>query len=511
MAVAVVGSGPSGVAAASALLDRGEKVTLLDVGITLEASRTAVAQQMANLDPLEWTSEQTSYLFPKAARGSGVPRKLKLGSNYPYRDAAFHPPLINTTGLEPSFARGGLSSVWGAAVAPYRQSDVSDWPIAYESLAYGPVMQILGLHAEKSDISISRQAASMWDTISKNGVRLGRAGIQAELATVAIQTRDGDPQSHCKRCGMCLDGCPYGSIYDAARTLEKLRLNPSFSHIADFVVAQVHETADDVTVRGFRRDAPDALSFSASRVLLACGVVPTTTILLRSMAAYDRPVSILDSQYFLAPAVLLKSVPNVREERIHALSQLFVGLLDPKISTRWVHLQIYSYSPWIGQAVASLLRGRVGRIDALARLIEQRSIVLQGYLHSDDSGQMLLELTRRHGREEVLLAPRPNCETRGMVRRVLYKLLWSAPALGAAVLPPMAKVADVGRGFHCGGSFPMRKDPGCFESDTLGRPHGWTRVHAVDATVLPSIPSRTITCSVMANAYRIAAEVAALH
>ena len=56
----------------------------------------------------------------------------------------------------------------------------------------------------------------------------------------------------------------------------------------------------------------------------------------------------------------------------------------------------------------------------------------------------------------------------------------------------------------------MREKPGAFESDRLGRPHGWSRVHAVDATVLPSVPATTITFSVMANAHRIGWEAAKL-
>jgi choline dehydrogenase-like flavoprotein len=66
------------------------------------------------------------------------------------------------------------------------------------------------------------------------------------------------------------------------------------------------------------------------------------------------------------------------------------------------------------------------------------------------------------------------------------------------------QLAQPGRGYHSGGSMPMRLQPGELETDTLGRPYGWRRVHAVDATVLPSIPATTITLSVMANAHRIA-------
>ena len=69
---------------------------------------------------------------------------------------------------------------------------------------------------------------------------------------------------------------------------------------------------------------------------------------------------------------------------------------------------------------------------------------------------------------------------------------------------PALQIAPPGRGFHSGGSFPMRAEPGEFECDRLGRPHGFMRVHVVDSTVFPSIPATTITLSVMANAHRIA-------
>jgi hypothetical protein len=64
-----------------------------------------------------------------------------------------------------------------------------------------------------------------------------------------------------------------------------------------------------------------------------------------------------------------------------------------------------------------------------------------------------------------------------------------------------------GAGCHLGGSFPMRANPRSeLETDSLGRPFGWQRVHVVDGACLPSIPATTITFSLMANAHRIAAQ-----
>jgi len=67
----------------------------------------------------------------------------------------------------------------------------------------------------------------------------------------------------------------------------------------------------------------------------------------------------------------------------------------------------------------------------------------------------------------------------------------------------MIQMGKPGRGFHSGGSFPMSRQPKTGETDILGRPRGLQRVHAIDSTVLPSIPATAITYTVMANAYRI--------
>ena len=54
----------------------------------------------------------------------------------------------------------------------------------------------------------------------------------------------------------------------------------------------------------------------------------------------------------------------------------------------------------------------------------------------------------------------------------------------------------------------MRHTPTSIESDTLGQLPDLPSVHIVDASVLPNLPSSTYTYTIMANAHRIASEVA---
>jgi choline dehydrogenase-like flavoprotein len=73
-------------------------------------------------------------------------------------------------------------------------------------------------------------------------------------------------------------------------------------------------------------------------------------------------------------------------------------------------------------------------------------------------------------------------------------------------IPTVASLGAPGESVHCGGTFPMRKSPGDLETDTLGRPTGFSRVHVVDASVFPSLAAATITLTAMANAHRIASQ-----
>ena len=67
---------------------------------------------------------------------------------------------------------------------------------------------------------------------------------------------------------------------------------------------------------------------------------------------------------------------------------------------------------------------------------------------------------KRDGEKDCLhLNALPNPETRRTVKSVVREMLRQSRRLGGIVLPPMLQLAEPGRGFHCGGSFPMREDP----------------------------------------------------
>ena len=79
--------------------------------------------------------------------------------------------------------------------------------------------------------------------------------------------------------------------------------------------------------------------------------------------------------------MLARRTRDVRTEALYTLSQIFIELNRPDISRHTVHLQIYTYSDLIGGAA----RKTLGVLEFLAPQLEDRLLIVQGYLHSDES------------------------------------------------------------------------------------------------------------------------------
>ena len=508
----VIGSGPAGVSCAAALLARGEEVTMLDAGITLEPAAQAALDAMGGQERTDWDTDVLAD-WRRMEAGSGVPRKLSYGSGFAYRRAGEFPPLrAERADFSPSFALGGLSNVWGAAVLPYRQDDMDAWPIRRDALApyYSRVLELMPFAAQIDGLSAafplytdrflahdaSSQAERLLSALERHRDGLARDGITFGRARLAVRSRS-DSGHDCVYCGMCMFGCPYGLIYNSAQTLAELRRDPNFHYIGGQVVERVEESAEGVAVHARPLEGGGVTTYEATRVFLGCGPIPTTKILMESLGIDERIIR--DSQYFLAPLLQLRGSGAMTED-LHTLAQLFIEVNDPGVSECTVHLQIYTYNEFY----EGELRRRFGRFYPLipSGAILSRMLVLQGFLHSDDS--VRVRIRRKDG--ALHLKAGGDRRARRVIGRVMRKLMRNAARLGVAPLLPLLNIEAPGKSFHSGGTFPMRARPGPGECDTLGRPYGLKRVHAIDSTTFPSIPATTITLSIMANAYRIGCE-----
>ncbi len=526
----VIGSGPAGVACATALLNRGRRVHMLDAGVTLEPGKTGLVNLLKATPPEKWSSaDVTAYQSGMNPDVGGVPLKLVYGSDFAYRDADQHLGIhYDNAGLRPSFARGGLSNVWGAAMMPYLEQDMTDWPVKPSELKahYTAVLAFTGLSAGRDDLEKffplhtqtptflrpSRQSQQLLDNMLSHRETLASAGIHFGRARIAVRGNHPPAQDGCVYCRMCMHGCPYGFIYTAADTVTALQANPAFTYQPGVVVTKVQESSQGITVSGYDLRTKEPLNWQGARVFVAAGTIPTTRILLRSLNAYNQTVWLKDSQYFLLPLLLRRRVPGATQESLHALSQLFVEILDPTGRESSAHVQIYSNSDLINEAVAKSFGPLRGTLGYFIKKLQERLLIAQGFIHSKHSSRIAVTLKKGNGPgdDRLELQGEVNVAAKEQVRRLVRKFSSVSRQLGATPLTIMLKVAEPGRSFHSGGSFPMSQEPNGFQTDVLGRVPGWKRIHAVDATIFPSVPATTITFSSMANAHRIGWEAAGL-
>ncbi|MCP3980587.1 MAG: GMC family oxidoreductase [bacterium] len=521
--IVVVGSGPAGVMCAAALRRRGCEVTLLDGGLDLEPERRQRLDRLRRTDPETWPDDWLQEIREATvAKAGGVPLKLVSGSDYPYRDVERLTPFSNRRcSSRPTLARGGFSSIWGAAVMPYASRDIEDhWPLRVADLEphYRSVFERAPLSAVEDDLAAgfplyseshpplesSATADAMLRSLDGARGELRRRGVTHGRSRLAVRAQDDDSGPGCIYCGMCLHGCPHELIYNSATTLDELRRD-GLQYGGDRVVRRVEEHDDAVTLHCVSRADGVTSRIDAERVYIAAGVLGTTRILLESLNAFDRTLPMLDSQYWLLPLLRRAADGDPSHEALHTLAQLFLEIDDPAVSGRTVHLQLYTYNDLYRRAVRSTFGPLGGLAQRLGAGLLRRLVLVQGYLHSEESPRIDVTLRRGNAGASSTLELRQvdNPTTRPTLRRVVKRLHELRRAIGASPVRPLLRVAPAGRGFHSGGTFPMRETPGPFQSDLLGRPHGLSRVHAVDATVFPSVPATTITLSVMANAHRI--------
>ena len=523
----VVGSGPSGVAAALALLERGQPVTMLDVGRELEPERAELPRRLAGLAYEDWPVADREWLAAiDGPRVGGYPRKTTFGSDFAYREEPDLMPLdVREAEILISFARGGLSNIWGANLLSFGASDLGGWPIDEQALApaYRAVLRHVPLSAARGDDFeamlplhrddleprfLSSQAERMLADLDRHRDALHRRGVRFGPSRLGVWTRPGHDHAACVRCGFCMHGCPLDVIYCSSQTLTRLSENPLFRYQPGLYVERFRETDRGVEVDAIRTGDRAPVRFQGQRLFLGCGCYSTARIVMQSLDRYGYRMSMHESQYFLIPMLHRHSFPHAPEERLQTLSQICLRLSDPEVCAHDVQMLIYTYSPLYR---AALERSIARFLPPLKHALLGRLLALQGYLHSDVSPRLGLSLRRDAAGPPVLeVRGQRHPETMQVVRRIEARLRGLARELVAMPIPFSTMVAPPGKSYHGGATFPMSREPGGHQSDLVGRPFKLGRVHVVDASVFPNIPATNLTLTVMANAYRIAAESCAI-
>lgn len=519
----VVGTGPASVAAAKSLLNAGEEVTILEPGCSLESTLELQKIKLSKAEPIDWTEEDLQPITSKVkSTTKGIPKKLVYGSDYVYREVDGASALeFESASMTRSFAKGGLSNVWGACIMPYPTDELVNWPDGSKicSEDYAAVLRFvphaggdsrfgerLPLYSDSyAPFPLSNQAEAFEKDLEKKSELLRSNGLLFGRSRLAVSnTVQGT--GACRECAMCLYGCPYDLIYSTAHTVQELIQDDRVTYLPGNLVRTFTETPDGIVLSIKDVQSGKIKKLHGDRVFIGAGVVETARIVLESLELYNHPIRVRHSDRFMLPFLRFKGTTGVYQEKLHTLCQIFLEVHDRSISQYDVHLQAYTYNDLFKKALDSKLGPIAGLFAWPVRMLLARLVIFFGYIHSEESAHMRLEVKEGEP-STVKISGVPNPIAKKTMWRVVRKLFRHFGALGGVVGLPV--LDPPGGGNHTGGTFPMRENPSELETDTLGRLKGFRRVHLVDSSVFPSLPAATITLSIMANSYRIAREAVA--
>lgn len=525
--IAIIGSGHTGLAVAKRLIAGGHRPVIIDVGQRLDNERRAIVERLRQQPPERWECGDLAAITENGTVYGAKPLRLAFGSAYPYgTDHAGAPIQRAEDGPAPSFAGGGFSTIWGGAILPPDPAELLDWPVrfdefepafglALEDLPYAAVQDALAarfpLYREADPpLALSAPARLLLDRLYGSRSLRDRADVAFGQARLAVRSGDPEMAAGCRYCGYCLSGCVYGAIYSAEQDLDRLRAAGALDYHRDRLVVRLEEQGDRVNVR--YRDAAGMFDTATyDRVFLAAGAISSTRIILESSGSFGSAVNLKSTGGLVLPML---QIPGARfsAHGVNTLAAIFFEFKVPGVSDRWIHTQINPPNELVRKRLGFEPGGAGLRNRALALAFDHLLVAMCNF-HSDFGGSYRLKLNRGgDGGPSVLdVQTEASRVFPHVARRALMRLLRLLPRIGVIPLVPFAQGMDGRpRGWHFGSSLPMRRRPaGPLETDVLGRPGGWRRVHVVDSSVLPSLPGTTIALLAMANAVRIAERVLA--
>ena len=108
--------------------------------------------------------------------------------------------------------------------------------------------EILPLYTDNpGELRRSTQANVLLNHMWRHDAVLRHAGFRFGASRLAV-TAAPQRMDHCRYCGLCLHGCPYGSIYNSAHTLRQLVREKRVEYRGKVYVDRLTRNGNSVTI-----------------------------------------------------------------------------------------------------------------------------------------------------------------------------------------------------------------------------------------------------------------------
>jgi choline dehydrogenase-like flavoprotein len=508
----IVGSGAAGMAAALAVA--GRNTAVIDVG-----HRPPPPQLGGSWHELRGTAPDLSepLLGPRLESVRNVfepylSPKLKAPLLRFVTEGAANLLPIRARGFEAvaSFAAGGLANVWGAGLYRYTDTDLRGFPLREGDLAphyrrlteevgisgaddalhpfFGPSEGLLPPMRLSPVFARLLRRFERRPSVARAGLHLGRP----RLGVLTVPHR-GRPAYAYDGLDFFQAGDP--AVYSPAVTLADLVSRGLITYSAGLLVERYEERSDVVEVHARDLAGGGHVALRCRRLLLAAGTLGSARLVLRSRRDFHVRLPLLDNAVSYIPLVDPFAIGAREEPRFFPGVSLNAVYL-PAGATEPVQMSLYGMGGVLKSDFAFEFPLALRGVLAAARLLSPALAIAQVFHPDAPRPSSYVRLGEDEALEIVY--------TRGNLASVERQVLPLFRRLCLFGLPSLCRTLAPGSSFHYAGTLPMTERPrGPYETDALGRPAGVGRVHVVDASVFPRLPSKNHSFTMMANAHRV--------
>jgi hypothetical protein len=435
--------------------------------------------------------------------------------------AKFAKLIANGFHLVGTMVQGGLTNFWGAEIQLF---DEVDMPLPDEvwrelRFSYHRIADLVPMSGSPNGepntfegiglisqppMPVSASVRRILD-LCESGLAPGASGYTTiRPSLLAVRTAGSSDGGVCTLCGGCLWGCKEGAIFSAAHKIGPLSANGCVQFDPGWFVEQIHRSNDHFLLTLRAQESEATKTVRVDRVLLAAGAPVSTRLAFDCAGLYDEWFQFGHTFGFAFAVLIPRFLGSILRDDGHAMAVLSWEVSEPSLLTR-VGGSFYLPTGLPDSEIIYLMPfTRPGAI-AIWRQLRGAILVGHGFLSSEFSKTSVrIRSSDRHlefRAETSESAPAEAAKAVAILRRRLR------PA-GAFVLPASLKMMPPGADFHYGASLP-HLGKGRNATDVLGQLRGLEGLHVIDGAVLPRLPSRYPTFTIMANADRIARAVRA--
>ena len=397
---------------------------------------------------------------------------------------------------------GGLSNIWGANALRPLPNDFDEWPIPYSSLKpyfekCETIMNIshfddtlseeLGIDKKKFNNSKKNLFSDFIKNFLSNYKKKNNKFFHG-LARLTLEEK-------CQISENSFFGCKDENIFNSKNEIKRLVKENKIEFKSNMILKKINLKNKKIELN-FEGDQKTVIT--TNKLFLGTGPINTPRIILNSLKS-KKSLIIKESQSFFIPCIYIGKNFDYKKKH-HTLSQAQIVFNSKEKNKKNTYYEIkYDY-----KLINLILKKKYGFVNYLIpNFLKKRLFVITGFINSIESD---FEGEIRNDKVKLKIIKKENIIHYNR-KKILNELKTLEKNFSFIAIKPLLKFGLFGRGFHLGGSLPMKKKS--FKKDILfTNPNGefsaMRNVFIIDSSNFNNIPASGFSLTIMANAFRIA-------